>query len=157
MITARIPRPTILCHCLIVAAIAAGSVSAASQADQLPEQPAAPATALYQLRVYQLFAPSKALFHKRFRDHAMRIMRRHGFDIAATWEGQRDGKPEFIYLLRWLDQAAKDRAWRAFMGDAEWQEIKAATVSPDAPIMDGIEDHAMALTEYSPRFAPGRQ
>ena len=111
---------------------------------------AAPPPPLYQLRVYQLFAPSKPLFHARFRDHAMRIMKRHGFDIAAIWEAQHDGKPEFVYLLRWRDQAALKTSWAAFMADPAWIAIKAATISPDAPIVGDIEDRTMRLTDYSP-------
>ena len=109
-------------------------------------------TPLYQLRAYQLFEPSKAAFHARFRDHAMAIMRRHGFDIAAIWEAARDGKPEFVYLLRWKDEATMKAAWAAFLADPEWSAIKRKTVSPDAPIMGNIEDRTMRLTDYSPPF-----
>jgi hypothetical protein len=107
---------------------------------------------LYQLRAYQLFQPSKALFHARFRDHAIAIMHRHGFDIAAIWEATRDGKPEFVYLLRWKDEATMKASWSAFMADPDWIAIKRETVSPDAPIMGGIEDRTMRLTDYSPPF-----
>lgn len=107
---------------------------------------------LYQLRVYALHEASKPVFHSRFRDHAMRIMKRHGFDIVATWEAQRDGKPEFVYLLRWPDEATQTASWAAFRADAEWIAIKKATLSPDAPIMGEIEDRTMRLTDYSPRF-----
>ena len=107
---------------------------------------------LYQLRVYQLNERSKALFHARFRDNAMRIMKRHGFDIAATWEARHNGKPEFVYLLRWSDEVALQRAWKAFLADPEWITIKRNTVSPEAPIMGDIEDRTMHLTDYSPAF-----
>ncbi|MDF2383280.1 NIPSNAP family protein [Nostoc ellipsosporum NOK] len=107
---------------------------------------------LYQLRVYALHDASKPVFHARFRDHAMRIMKRHGFDIVATWEARRDGKPEFVYLLRWPDEATQKASWAAFMADAEWIAIKKATLSPDAPIMGEIEDRTMRLTDYSPPF-----
>lgn len=107
---------------------------------------------LYQLRVYALHEASRPVFHSRFRDHAMRIMKRHGFDIVATWEARRDGKPEFVYLLRWPDEATQRACWAAFMADAEWIAIKKATLSPDAPIMGEIEDRTMRLTDYSPPF-----
>ena len=107
---------------------------------------------LYQLRAYQLFEPSKKLFHARFRDHALAIMHRHGFNIVAIWEATRDGKPEFVYLLRWKDEAMMKASWTAFMADPEWIAIKRETVSPDAPIMGGIEDRTMRLTDYSPSF-----
>lgn len=108
--------------------------------------------AIYQLRVYQLFEPSKGVFHARFRDHAMAIMRRHGFDIVATWEATRDGKPEFVYLLRWKDDTTMKASWTAFRADEEWVRVKRDTLSPDAPIMGEIEDRTMVLTDYSPPF-----
>ncbi len=107
---------------------------------------------IYQLRVYELNEASKPVFHARFRDHAMRIMKRHGFDIVAIWEARREGRPEFVYLLRWPDEAALKAGWAAFRADKEWIQVKAATVSPDAPIMGGIEDRTMALADYSPAF-----
>jgi hypothetical protein len=51
-----------------------------------PPSQAADRQTLYQLRTYQLHPQSKAVFHARFRDHAVAIMKRHGFDIAAIWE-----------------------------------------------------------------------
>lgn len=112
--------------------------------------PAADTPPLYQLRIYQLNEPSKARFHARFRDHALRIMKRHGFDVAATWEATHDGKPEFVYLLRWRDEAAAKAGWTAFRADEEWSRIKRETVSPEAPIMGDIEERTMVLTDYSP-------
>lgn len=107
---------------------------------------------IYQLRVYELNEASKPVFHARFRDHAMRIMKRHGFDIVATWEARNEGRPEFVYLLRWPDEATLQAAWAAFRADREWSDVKQATISPDAPIMGGIEDRTMVLTDYSPPF-----
>ncbi|MES2057961.1 MAG: NIPSNAP family protein [Pseudomonadota bacterium] len=128
-------------------AVCAVIVSPASNA-----QTSQVAKPLYQLRVYQLNPASKAIFHDRFAEHAMRIMHRHGFDIVATWEADHEGKPEFVYLLRWTDEAAMTAQWAAFMADAEWAKIKRETVSPDAPIMGGIDTRTMRLTAYSPPF-----
>src|ERR1700754_5238004 len=100
--------------------------------------PKAQDSPVYQLRVYELTEARKPVFHARFRDHAMRIMRRHGFDIVAIWEAKREGRPEFVYLLRWPDEAALKQGWEAFRADPEWTAVKQATVSPDAPIMGGI-------------------
>lgn len=63
-----------------------------------------------QLRIYEIFDENKAAFHDRFRDHAARIMRRYDFRIVAMWEAKGDGKTEFVYLLEWPDEAAKDAA-----------------------------------------------
>ena len=102
-----------------------------------------------QLRIYEIFDDNKAAFHDRFRDHAARIMRRYGFRIVAMWEAKGDGKTEFVYLLEWPDEAAKDAAWAAFMADEEWAEIKRVTAAEHGSLVGGIEDRVLDATSYS--------
>jgi len=109
---------------------------------------------IHQLRVYEMVDRHKDAFNRRFREHALRIMRRHGFTIVATWESlSAAGRTEFVYLLQWPDIAAKDKAWAAFMADEEWSAIKRESVRTlDGPIMGEIlEDKTLELTDYSPR------
>jgi hypothetical protein len=49
---------------------------------------------IHQLRIYEIFEHNKAAFHARFRDHAARIMARHGFQIVAMWEAKTAGRTE---------------------------------------------------------------
>ena len=119
----------------------------AAPADAQSHVVAAP---VYQLRVYELYPHSKAAFHVRFRDHATRIMRRHGFEIVAMWESGTAEKPEFAYLLRWPDEARMKAAWSAFMADAEWARIKRETPAEHRPIVGAIQDRTLRLTDYSP-------
>ena len=107
---------------------------------------------IHQLRIYEIFEHNKAAFHARFRDHAARIMARHGFQIAAMWETETPKRTEFVYLLRWPDEQTKLRAWKAFMADQEWDEIKRATRGQSS-LVGEIEDRLLALSDYSPRFA----
>lgn len=106
---------------------------------------------LHQLRIYEIFEHNKAAFHARFRDHAARIMRKHGFDIVAMWEARRDGRTEFVYLLAWLDETTKDAAWAAFMADEEWNEIKRRTSTEHGRLVGAIEDRTLISTGDSPR------
>jgi len=59
---------------------------------------------IHQLRIYEIFDQNKDAFHARFRDHAARIMRRHGFQIVAMWEAKSEKGTEFVYLLRWPNE-----------------------------------------------------
>ena len=107
---------------------------------------------IHQLRIYEIFETNKHAFHARFRDHAARIMKRYGFDIIAMWEAKRPERTEFVYLLRWPDEEVKARAWKAFMADREWEDIKAATRDRGA-LVGEIQDRTLVLTDYSPAFA----
>jgi hypothetical protein len=112
---------------------------------------------IHQLRIYEIFESNKAAFHARFRDHAARIMKRHGFDIGAMWETTRQGKgdasarTEFVYLLAWPDEMAKTAAWDAFLGDPEWVEIKRRTAAEHGTLVGSIEDRILHFVPYSPR------
>ncbi|HEY0662813.1 MAG TPA: NIPSNAP family protein [Lysobacter sp.] len=109
-----------------------------------------PADVIHQLRIYELFDGTKQAFHDRFRDHATRIMARHGFKIVSIWESRSGDRTEFVYLLEWPDEATMKDRWAKFMADQEWADIKKQT-RVDGRIMGGIQDRTLRLTDYSPQ------
>lgn len=109
---------------------------------------------IHQLRIYEIFEHNKDAFHERFRDHAARLMRQHGFRIIDMWESRRDGHLEFVYLLEWADESARDAAWQAFMSDQEWSGIKRQTGARHGDLVGAIEDRTLRRTDYSPASRP---
>jgi heme-degrading monooxygenase HmoA len=108
---------------------------------------------IHELRIYEIFDHNKDAFHMRFRDHAMRLMRDHGFQIVAMWEAQGDNGPEFVYLLAWPDEEARQSAWRHFMDDAEWKRIKQETAAESGDLVGAIATRVLNPTDYSPALA----
>lgn len=106
---------------------------------------------IQELRIYEVVERNKQAFHERFRDHAARIMARHGFRIVAEWETRFEGRAEFVYLLEWPDEATMESRWAAFRADQEWQRIKRESVQAHGDVMGGIEDRILYPTDYSPR------
>ena len=143
----------LLCACLAVVGPAAAQAASDSKPQSESTAPAETTGPIHQLRVYEMVDRQKPAFHARFRDHALRIMRRHGFDVIATWETSSDGKAEFAYLLQWPDRAAMQRGWEAFLADEEWIRIKQESRRTlDGPIMGEIlQDKVLAPTTWSPR------
>src|SRR5262245_20401326 len=105
---------------------------------------------IHQLRIYEIFEHNKAAFHARFRDHAARIMRRHGFQFVGLWETRTPRRTEFVYMLAWPNEAAKHTAWAAFMADEEWKEIKRVTGAQHGDLVGAIEDRLLVPTDYAP-------
>lgn len=105
---------------------------------------------IHQLRIYEIFEKNSDAFHARFRDHAARLMRQHGFHILDMWESRHGDRLEFVYLLEWPDETTKEKAWQAFMADAEWSEIKRVTSARDGSMVGAIEDRTLQRTSYSP-------
>jgi heme-degrading monooxygenase HmoA len=103
---------------------------------------------IHQLRVYEVFEHNKAAFHDRFRDHAMRIMRSHGFEFQGLWETVSDGRTEFVYLLAWPDRETMESSWAAFMADQEWKDIKMATGAEHGPLVGEIREQVLVPVEH---------
>ena len=108
-------------------------------------------TMIHQLRFYEIFEHNKQAFHNRFRDHAVRIMESHGFDILAMWEAKTRDRTEFVYLLEWPDETTMTSAWDGFMADQEWKDIKRVTGAEHGDLVGDIEQMVLIPTDYSPR------
>ncbi|MFL1495645.1 NIPSNAP family protein [Pseudomonas antarctica] len=105
--------------------------------------------AVYQLRIYEIFDNNKVAFHERFRDHAMRIIARHGFDIIALWETKTGQRTEFVYLIRWPDTERMRQGRVKLMADQEWSAIKEKSAAEHGAMVGQIQEKVMALTDYS--------
>ena len=104
-----------------------------------------------QLRIYELFAPTRDAFHERFRDHAARLMASHGFHIAAAWDATSDdGGLAFAYVLEWPDEATMRERWANFLADEEWAAIKRDTAARHGPMVGAIEDRLLVPVGYLP-------
>jgi NIPSNAP len=129
---------------ILIAFLALSAPAVAADRDAAP---------VYQLRIYEIFEANKQAFHDRFRDHAMRIMKRHDFRIVAMWESKTAERTEFVYLLEWPDRATLKDRWEKFLADEEWVEIKRRT-RVHGQLVGEIEDRTIELTNYSPRLEP---
>lgn len=107
---------------------------------------------VYQLRIYEVAPDKREVFHNRFKNHAMRIMKRYGFEIIALWESTSVVDFEFIYILRWPDVATMDRQWAAFLADEEWIAIKKQTVAKTGEPVQKVTGRVLSEAEYSPGF-----
>lgn len=117
-----------------------------------PANAAAPAkpAPLQQLRIYEIPRANEGAFHDRFRDHALRIMARHGFAVRSIWRSEHQDKVEFVYLLDWPDVRAMDAAWAAFLADPEWIAIKKETAARDGKYVDSIAVRTLEPVAWSP-------
>lgn len=107
-------------------------------------------TPVYQLRIYEIFEKNKDVFHERFRDHAMRIMKKYNFKIMSIYESKSDKKTEFVYFLEWPDQNTMKKAWDGFKADKEWIEIKKQYTEKYGDVIGNVEDRVLTKVDYSP-------
>lgn len=105
---------------------------------------------LQQLRIYEIDRGNSGDFHARFRDHALRIMARHGFHVTDIWESDRGDTLELVYLLSWPDRATMDAAWEGFLADAEWVDIKRRIRPESGVLVREVTGRPLVRLSYSP-------
>lgn len=106
---------------------------------------------IYELRTYWA-APGKAeAMHRRFRELTTRLFTRHGMQMVGFWtpDPVTSESGDLVYLLAFPDQAAKEAAWSAFRGDAEWIAGKAAS-EVDGVLVEKLTSVLLHPTDYSP-------
>ncbi|MBU3079259.1 NIPSNAP family protein [Sphingomonas quercus] len=140
---------------IILAALAASFAPAAAPAQPAPLQAR---QALYELRVYHAAPGKLADLNTRFRDHTLRLFRKHGMTSVAYWNEAptpADPNGKVIYILAYPDMAAHDADWKAFRADPEWQKAAAASEANGKLVLK-VDSSFMTMTDYSPPLTLGR-
>lgn len=109
---------------------------------------------IYQLRIYEVSPDRRAAFHNRFQNHALRIMKRYGFEVVALWESSSVVDFEFIYILKWPDVETMERQWKLFLADGEWIDIKKKMSTEIGEPVLRATGRVLSAVEYSPFFNP---
>ena len=133
----------------MTASIAAALASSAAEKD----------SRCYELRTYRTAPGKMEGLHKRFREHTLQLFARHGITNVGYWERlDKDGQPanQLTFLLSYPDRAAREKSWKSFLADPEWQAAaKESEAAGPLLVKDGITNIFLKLTDYSPAVAPG--
>ena len=107
-----------------------------------------------QLRIYRIEPNLKTEFDLRFKTHAIRIMKKYGFQINAMWYSQADENTEFVYVLQWPDESTLKNQWELFMADEEWIEIKRQSREKYGEmVLVKVLDKTLRATDWFTNFA----
>ncbi len=109
------------------------------------------ASRIFELRTYEN-PNEKALQRKvkMFEDGEAAIFKRLG--MAPVFFGSRIAgprMPSLTYMLSYDDLAARDRLWRAFGADPEWQKLRAQPGLSDAEIVSNISNTILRPLPFS--------
>ena len=127
-----------------------------------PAQPAAPTIApspslakdsrCFELRTYYAAPGKLEELHARFRNHTMKLFKKHGMEVVGFWgptDKERGSENTLIYVLAFPSREARNSAWRAFGADPEWRAA-AAESEKNGKLTDKVESVIMMATDYAP-------
>ena len=103
----------------------------------------------FEMRVYYA-APGKLdALHARFRDHTCKLFEKHGMTNLGYFVPLDNPESKLIYFLAYPNREARDKSWKAFMADPDWQKAyKASEV--DGKLVAKVDAPLLTATDYSP-------
>ena len=112
---------------------------------------AQPEKKVFELRTYT--APEGKLgdLDKRFRDHTMRIFKKHGMESVAYWHPQDapDSQNTLIYVISHASREQAKKNWADFGADPEWQKVSTES-QVNGRIVSKVVSVFLEAVDYSP-------
>jgi uncharacterized protein YbaA (DUF1428 family) len=129
---------------LVASLLVASSVTAAEKE-----------TRFFEMRTYYA-APGKLDdLMARFRNHTTQLFEKHGMVNIGYWLPLTNTENKIVYLLAYPSREAREKAWKEFGADPEWQ--KAAKESEkNGKLVAKAESVYLQPTDFSPAVTPSK-
>jgi NIPSNAP protein len=134
-------------------------VSIAAAAQSAPAPPTiAPSPSLtkdsrcFEIRTYHAAPGKLEELHARFRNHTMKIFKNHGMDVVGFWgptDKEKGSENTLVYVMAFASREARDKAWKEFGADPEWQKAKEES-EKNGRLTEKVESVILNATDYSP-------
>jgi hypothetical protein len=100
-----------------------------------------PMPRFFEMRIYTTHPGKLDALHKRFREYTNRLFKKHGMELVGYWTPTDDeAKDKLVYILAYPDREARERSWKAFRDDPEWQRVFQESHA-DGPIVRQFSNH----------------
>ena len=105
---------------------------------------------IYELRVYDTVPGKLPALNDRFAKITMSYFDKHAIKVVGFWTDVIGTTNRLTYMIAFDDLAQRERAWTAFLADADRQRAFAET-ERDGPLVARIRNTIMQPTAYSPQ------
>ncbi len=107
----------------------------------------------FEMRTYYA-APGKLPdLLARFRNHTTAIFEKHGMTNIGYWVPLTNSENKLVYLLAYPDRAAREKAWKEFSADPQWQQV-ARESERNGKLVARVESVFLSPTDFSPPVQP---
>jgi hypothetical protein len=89
----------------------------------------------------------------RFRDHTLKIFEKHEMINIGYWLPETNSENKLVYLLAFPNRAAREKSWKEFFADPEWQAV-AKESERNGKLVTKVDSVFLEPTDYSPAVKP---
>ena len=114
---------------------------------------AAAANRVFELRTYTTPPGKLDALKARFRDHTIRLFKKHGMEAIGYWTPQDKPNSEntLIYVLVHPSREAATKNWAEFQADPDWVKARADSMKDGVSLTVKTPDSVfMDPTDFSP-------
>ena len=105
---------------------------------------------VYELRTYTAADGKLDALKARFKDHTIRIFKKHGMESIGYWvpEDPALSKNTLIYILKHPSREDGEKHWMDFQNDPEWKKVSAESEANGKLVLK-VERVWLDPTEFS--------
>lgn len=107
---------------------------------------------IFELRTYYAAPGKLEELHARFRNHTLKLFKKHGLEVVGFWgptDKEKGSENTLVYILAFPSREAREKAWRDFRSDPDWQAA-AKESEKNGKLTEKIDSVIMMATDYSP-------
>jgi hypothetical protein len=109
---------------------------------------------VYELRTYTTNEGKLDALNARFRDHTVKLFKKHGMESVGYWvptDGEKS-KNTLIYVLKHKSREAAAASFKAFGADPAWKKAAKESQKDGKILAKRPESVFMETTDYSPNW-----
>jgi hypothetical protein len=114
-----------------------------------PHAHARRAAMIFEYRAYYIMPGRMPDIQRRFADVTMNLFKKHGIEVVGFWEPMIGESNELVYICAYQDLAHRERVWKSFMADPEWQAARKAS-EVNGPLVERVVNKIWRPTSFSP-------
>ncbi len=148
----RLFRLISLVSILSLASIVASPQNGPAKPTIAPSPSLAKDSRCFEIRTYYAMPGKLEDLHARFRNHTVALFKKHGMEIVGFWgptDKEKGSENTLVYVLAFPSREARDKSFKAFGADPEWQKARAES-EKNGKIVEKVESTFLMATDYSP-------
>ncbi len=141
--------------CSLAAAAQTGTPAPTAQTPAAPTFTPSPSLVkdarYFEMRTYYAAPGKLEALHARFRDHTVKLFKKHGMQIVGFWgptEKESGSENTLVYLLAYPSRDARAASWKAFSADPEWLAARRKS-EENGRLVEKVVAVFMLPTDYS--------
>jgi hypothetical protein len=106
----------------------------------------------FEIRTYYAAPGKLEELHARFRNHTMKLFKKHGMGVVGFWgptDKEKGSENTLVYVMVFANRAARDKAWKDFGADPEWLSARKES-EKNGRLAEKVESVILMATDYSP-------